>query len=359
MHKIIKYKFISGSLNIIILLIIFNILFMLLNLAYNNIYIYKKIFINEQNLHNKQLDLDLKLINNANSETFKLSIVGFIADDLTYLCPNGINIHEMYINHISYGYWGKRIAKKIDYDNLNIQKLYYENLITSKGFEVNKLTIVDLYNQNQIDQVFFIDQQGKLWSYDVKLNNFFLQYATDEPIINYIIGNPIFNKSLKYNIYIHHKLHTKDIIKLIYFEDMKDTYINNSKTIELFTSLQPINAIFLRANHLIAVSSEGDSKIDPIINIYKLDYNYQDSTKFNFKLHTSNHTSLNFICNKIDIKFNNLPISTSTKLGDKFELIWNTQSNYHQLNIYIGYQVISSYFRLNPDNALLSYKNIC
>ncbi|MGI9214325.1 MAG: hypothetical protein ACR2HS_01260, partial [Gammaproteobacteria bacterium] len=224
MCKINKHRSISGSLNIIILLIIFNILFMLLNLVSNNIYIYKKIFINEQNLHDKQLDLDLKLINNANSELFEFPIVGFIADDLTYLCPNGINIHEMYIKHISYGYWGKRIAKKIDYDNLNIQKLYYENLITSKGFEVNKLTIVDLYNQNQIDQVFFIDQQGKLWSYDVKLNNFFLQYATDEPIINYIIGNPIFNKSLKYNIYIHHKLHTKDIIKLIYFEEINDAY---------------------------------------------------------------------------------------------------------------------------------------
>ncbi|MGI9214658.1 MAG: hypothetical protein ACR2HS_03105, partial [Gammaproteobacteria bacterium] len=136
---------------------------------------------------------------------------------------------------------------------------------------------------------------------------------------------------------------------------INDAYINNYKTIELFTSLQPINAIFLRANHLIAVSRE----VDPIINVYKLGYNYQDSTKFNFKLHTSNHKILNFICNKVDIKFENLPISTKNKLENNVELIWNNQSNYHQLNIYIGYQIISYYFRLNQDNALLSYKNIC
>lgn len=374
-------KNISGTLNLIILTIIFNILFLLANLAYNNIYIYRKIFHNEQNLYDNQINLDLEFITKANIASDILPALGFIPDDLTYMCHNGINVYEMYINNIPYGYWGNRKNKEIDYNHLNTKKEYYKNLIINKGFIVNKLNMIDLYNQNKIDEIFFIDQKDRLWNYDVKLNNFVLQHVANEPIVDYIIGNPIYNnysnnKSLKYNIYTLHTSLNKSLVKLTYFEKQDNIETLNTKTIELLTSITPIDAIFMRANYIITISLAKSNNIynntaDNIINIYRLKYTSQNKHKLDLKSSKQvngkgYNNNFTFICNKTDIKLYALPISRQHSLykdpidfnKSDIELVWNEEFNYHQVNIYVGYKIISYYFKLKQDNNLLAYINI-
>lgn len=395
-----KHKHILGLFNIIILFTIFNTLFILLYLAYNNIYIYQKIFINEQQLHDKQLEIDEMLINSAIifqngsfiSNSKKFALINFIPDDLTYLCANGINIYELQINDISYGFLAKRIIKTINHKHLQQQKLYYENLILQKGFKANNLTLIDLYHHDQIDEIFFIEEMRKLWSYNIKLNKFILQYCINVPIINYMVTNPILNnhldKSCKYNIYIHHRDDQQDTIKLVYFSNENNTSAENNasavhrianyKSIELLTSHFTLNKIFIRANYIITVAIQNQNN-HPVINAYKLDYNnhyYQlptDNTEIDIKYNKVAVMQIQKIDLKIDTNLPlqptdaNLPLQPTEKYSyhkylnshwSDIELLWNEKHNYHQMNIWLNHTSSSYYFKLDQDNFLLSYKEI-
>ena len=108
----------------LLVLVVMKLALLIIIIEIDRVFTYKKIFNNEQETHNKQLNINAKLTKIANSQIKLWQKVGFLPDDLSFLCDHGINIHQINIDQQLYGYWGARALISVDL-NLKKQKTLY------------------------------------------------------------------------------------------------------------------------------------------------------------------------------------------------------------------------------------------
>ncbi len=355
MGKLVK----KASINMLLVLVVMKLALLIIIIEIDRVFTYKKIFNNEQETHNKQLNINAKLTKIANSQIKLWQKVGFLPDDLSFLCDHGINIHQINIDQQLYGYWGARALISVDL-NLKKQKtLYFEMLLQSHDVDLHQLQLVDLFGVGKVDQVFFLDQQNCLWRYDVATNKLFLQSAGQENI-NYVVANDMFNITnnnadnskfqLQYIIYVHARENnldnnkSQDFIKVIYANQQD---CENSSVLKILTSEQRIANFFLYYNYIIIMHE--DIKLEPII--YKIGHKKSSDNVSNTKIMT----------NKIDVKFK----SRHTVLDNcridinlpRFKLSWDPNSKLHKIEIMNnGCELLVYEFNLPNDNMMLSFR---
>lgn len=293
----------------ILVLIIMKLALLSVVIELEHIFTYKKIFINEQELYHNQLNLDKKIAEIINVRPLNILPVGFMPDDLSFLCPNGINIYPINIDGKLYGYFGMR---SVQFNNITLiqQKNFYYKIFLenqeNKNRQPHKLKVIDLFGNHQVEQVFFFDNNNFLWRYDILQDQFFLENSNANNI-DYIISPDVFNiPARKYVIYLHTRDTDQDIIK-----------INN---ITIIKSQQKIKKFFLRGNYIIILYQNLD--LEP--HIYKICH------KMSAK--------------KIAIKLNVYKQSDVST----YELLWDDKLNVHKIMHYT--------FNLPNDRNILSFQ---
>lgn len=348
---------VCGYVNLILVLIITKIALLLIITTFSQMFTYKKIFDNEQSIYNDRINLEQELLQIANSNIERFVKIGFLPDDLSFLCGNGLNVYQFNINQKLYGYWGVRIFKPETINLIKQQQLYYKMLLSEKNLNVHKLTLIDSSGKNQVDQIFFLDLKNRLWKYDIAADRFLLQIANYNNI-NYIIGNDVFNRSQggqftetlqKYLIYIHTREKNqstndwKDMINII---SPSHKNYNHNRTLAILESKNEIAKFMLCYNYLILLYK--DLTLQP--NIYKISNN-----------NLNHNLQPRLLITAMDLKFqlqigyvddcqnkSNLP---------KFKLLWDAKNKQHKIDmIKQNCETITYTFNLPTDNNILSFR---
>ena len=348
------HKLNIASANMVLVLIIMKLTLLMVLVELNHIFTYKNIFTNEQYMYKSQLDLDLKLAI-ADLDVQKLPQIGFLPDNLSFFCPNGINVHKINIDNKSYGYFGIRHKKTSNLNLIQQKKLYYKMVLQEQNIDAHKIQIIDLSGEDRAQQVFFLDNNNALWRYDVASYKLFLQNSNINNI-NYIIGSDIFNAitndfDLKYTIYLHSREKNKktniaqDVVQLA---NPSGSTKNLNIVRNIITSKQAIAHFFLRSNYIIFLYE--DLNIEP--QVYKLNY----TNKFAEHVFKSE-----IFAKKIDIKFNvykKLLNNCHKELDiNNYELLWDAKLNAHKINIINTACELKTYeFNLPNDRGILSFR---
>ena len=301
---------------------------MLLTILTNldQIFLYKKIFINEQKLYDTQKNLDLKLLDLVN-EKIKLETRWFLPDELSLFCQTGINIYNINLANTLHAYIGTRINIALNKHLIQHQEYIFSKMLPQQVVQdAHSITPIDLFGNKQIEQILFLDSKNLLWKYDVLQNQLF-QQDHQPNAIDYIVGSSFFNAS--YHIYLRHrnKNNTKDQIKVITV-DYKSTLL----TSELIT-VPAANKFFMRANNLIFLYQD----LEP--QIYRLHYNKK------------------LLAKKIKVDFNNYEQPPTVCLTSA-ELYWDQNKHLHIATITTPGCTEKKYeFTLPEDNGILSVNN--
>lgn len=347
---------VCGYINLILVLIITKMALLLIITTFSQMFTYKKIFDNEQSIYNDHINLEQELLQIANSNIEQFVKIGFLPDDLSFLCSNGLNVYQFNINQKIYGYWGVRIFKQETINLIKQQKLYYKMLLSDRNLDVHKLKLIDSLGKNQIDQVFFLDFKNRLWKYDIAVDRFLLQI--DNSNINYIIGNDVFNRSKlgqfteklqKYLIYTHTREKNqstndwKDMIKII---SPSDKNHNHNRTLATLESKDEIAKFMLCYNYLILLYK--DLNLQP--NIYKISNN-----------NLNHNLQPRLLITAMDLEFQPKMGYTNDCKNEfnlpKFKLLWDAKNKQHKIDIIKqNCEIISYMFNLPTDNNILSFR---
>ena len=349
---------IHGYINLILVLTITKIALLLIITTFYQMFIYNKIFDNEQTMYKDQIDLEQELFRMANSDIEQFAKVGFLPDDLSFFCSNGLNVYQFNINQKLYGYWGTRIFKQRIIDVIKQQRTYYKMLLSGKNLNFHKLKLIDSSGKDQVDQIFFLDVKNRLWKYDIAADQVLLQIASYNNI-NYLIGNDIFNRSQggqvtlplqKYLIYTHTREKNqstngwRDMINII---SPSNKNYNHSRTLATLEAKNEVEKFMLCYNYLILLYK--DLNLQP--NIYKISNN-----------NLNHNVQTNLLITATDVEFQsqigyvdgcqnkyNLP---------KFKLLWDVKQKQHRIEIIKqNCETISYIFNLPPDNNILSFRS--
>ena len=315
-------------MNLIFILTLMKLIFLIILLGLDQIYIYKKIFFNEQYTYNANNVLALKLLElskHFNQEIQKYPYYGFLPDDLSIECQNGINVYKIILDNRLYTYWGMRSNISISNNTTQQQTVPYE-LIKINHQDPHSVTLTNLAGNYIADQIFFFDNKNSLWKYDIAQNQMLL-INSQANSIDYIVGSSL-TINTNYFIYLRCREpnNTLDLIKLIIIDH------KNNMLITPLISVPIAHKFFLRANNLIFLY------IDAEPQIYKLIY-----------------TSNQLLAKKIQVPFN-----TYERFSNKLpscDLLWDQNKYLHTATIVTNNNKLKIYeFNLPEDNGILSIR---
>lgn len=292
-------------INFIMVLVIMKLILLSILISLNQIYTCKKILLNEQQLYNKNKNLELQLLNPANL----INSIGFLPDESSITCINGLSIYKIILEDYNIqAYVGKRIILPFSQQNhltipLQIKNIAHSIVATNTG------------------DLFFFDNHNLLWKYNIN-NEHLLQLYHEPNAIDYIVTDCF--------IYIRHRDLNKFQDKIKIISTNYDNILANS-----LIKIPIANKFFIRANYLIFLYED----LEP--QIYKLQYYNQLPPK------------------KFIINFNKHTVLLDQKPDFDYKLSWDPNKNVHLGSIFHPPNKLTIYeFTLPSDNDILSIRDL-
>lgn len=344
----------KGLINIILVLVIMKLALLIVLVLFNQMFTYKKIFANEVNFYKQQLIIDnQEKLNNISNFAFSnpSNKVGFLPDDASFLCQNGLEIYKLSQNGACL-YFGNRIFKEYkDRTELLLKKeRYYRELFAnSKKINIEKLQFIDFNGNGTLDQIYLTDDTKQLWYYNITTDQLFL-LDSKNCCEDYIVGRYTFifdPASLKNNysdrlvIFLHSKQYDRDYIDIFYF-DLKS--LSKHQLIRL-TFKERLAKFRLYHDYMVLLYQ--DSKLAPSIHKISVKSNYSiEVKKSNIQIYSESE--------EISSCKENPEVNLS-----EFTIIWNQKLRTHQVIITKSNCVLTKYnFKLPTDQNILSFRTI-
>lgn len=295
-------------INFIMVLVITKLIALSILISLNQIYTCKKILLNEQELHNKNKNLELQLLNPANL----INPIGFLPDDSSVTCINGLSVYKIILkDHNIQAYIGKR----------TITPFNQQNVLTIP----TKIANIAHAVVTTSDDLFFFDRNNLLWKYNIH-DEQLLQLDYEPLALDYIVTDCF--------IYIRHRDLNKfqDKIKII------STNYNNILVNPLI-NIPAANKFFIRANYLIFLYKD----LEP--QIYKLQY-YNELPPKKLKINFNSYTVL-------------LGQESNQESNFDYKLSWDPNKNSHLGVIFNSPNQATIYeFMLPSDIDILSIRTL-